>query len=171
MQNRTLSIYSHQFAIGYTPSVIRAKTRFFISICYLVAISFLLLVPRSRSQSVISGGKISNTASINLASNQSSIYGKIIYLHGALEKIGNIIIFFLLFFVVSYLFPRLKFGAVSIICCMVSAGVETIQTFIPGRFSSVSDLASNVTGALVPLVLVGKFPSLARSIRGERSNL
>ena len=144
----------------------KTKIRSLISICYLLAISFLLLVPRSNSQSVLHQDKISRTISNNLAANQESIYDKIIYLHGAIEKIGNLTIFFLLFFVLSYLLPKLKSSLIAVICCLISVSAETLQIFIPGRVSSIIDFFTNAIGVGTAFALTIIFPNIRNWMRG-----
>jgi glycopeptide antibiotics resistance protein len=45
--------------------------------------------------------------------------------------------------------PRAQIGIVTGLCAALSLSVETVQLFIASRYSSIIDVASNTTGALV----------------------
>ena len=132
-----------------------------------MAIFFLLLVPRYSTKLEAHGNKASNFAITKLSENPSSIFHKIIYLHGPLEKVGNVALVFILFIILPYLFPRLSIKAAALICCMLSACVESMQVFIPGRVSSLVDFLTNVIGVGSAFILVTRFPIISTWTKGE----
>jgi glycopeptide antibiotics resistance protein len=81
------------------------------------------------------------------------IFQQILYYGGSLEPFANFILLILVFTSLIYLFGRLNALAVFTICLALSATVEFLQRFIPGRVSSLQDLVLNCLGALFAYLL------------------
>jgi len=81
------------------------------------------------------------------------IFHQILYYGGSLEPFANFILLILVFTSLMYLFGRLNALAVLPICLALSATVEFLQRFIPGRVSSLQDLVLNCLGALFAYLL------------------
>ncbi len=76
-----------------------------------------------------------------------------LYLSGTFEVIGNFLLLFPLFFILIYLFGKSKSTLSLIICIVLSAGAELLQSVIPGRVSSLRDFLLNSFGAISALVI------------------
>ncbi len=76
-----------------------------------------------------------------------------LYLSGTFEVIGNFLLLFPLFFILIYLFGKSKSTLSLIICIVLSAGAELLQSVIPGRVSSLRDFLLNSLGAISALVI------------------
>ena len=81
------------------------------------------------------------------------IFNQILYYGGSLEPAANFILLMPVFASLIYLLGRSKALAVLTICLALSATVEFLQRFIPGRVSSVQDLILNCLGALFAFLL------------------
>ena len=81
------------------------------------------------------------------------IFHQILYYSGSLEPFANFIFLILVFASLMYLLGRSKALAVFAICMALSATVEFLQRFIPGRVSSLQDLILNCLGALFAFLL------------------
>jgi glycopeptide antibiotics resistance protein len=81
------------------------------------------------------------------------IFHQILYYGGSLEPAANFILLMPVFASLIYLLGRSKALAVLTICLALSATVEFLQRFIPGRVSSVQDLILNCLGALFAFLL------------------
>lgn len=90
----------------------------------------------------LSTGRLANDAVINIALFMPLGW----LLAGALRRSG--------------LSPLARIGIIAAVAGVLSVSVETVQYFIPSRYSSILDVVSNVAGATLGALLV-------RSARGE----
>jgi glycopeptide antibiotics resistance protein len=81
------------------------------------------------------------------------IFHQILYYGGSLEPFANFILLILVFASLIYLLGRSNALVVLPICLVLSAIVEFLQRFIPGRVSSLQDLLLNCLGALSAFLL------------------
>ena len=84
-----------------------------------------------------------------------------LYLSGTFEVIGNFLLLFPLFFILIYLFGKSKSTLSLIICMVLSAGAELLQSVIPGRVSSLRDFLLNSLGGISALVIFQLYPKKA----------
>jgi len=81
------------------------------------------------------------------------IFHQILFYSGSFEPAANFILLMPVFASLSYLLGRSNVLAVFTICLALSATVEFLQKFIPGRVSSLQDLLLNCLGALFAFLL------------------
>jgi glycopeptide antibiotics resistance protein len=81
------------------------------------------------------------------------IFHQILYYGGSLEPFANFILLILVFASLICLLGRSNALAALPICFALSATVEFLQRFIPGRVSSLQDLILNCLGALFAFLL------------------
>ena len=84
---------------------------------------------------------------------QSSFFHRLLNLSGPWERFGNVAMFFLVYLAIKLQFHRLGSGATLLATCSCSAVVESVQFFIPGRVSSLTDFALNSLGASVAFLI------------------
>ena len=75
------------------------------------------------------------------------------YVSGTIEVIGNLFLLVPLFFILIYVFGKIKLTLSLIICIVLSMGAELLQSVIPGRVSSLRDFLLNSLGAISALFI------------------
>ena len=85
---------------------------------------------------------------------------EIIFVSGPLEVAGNFLVFIPIFLSLIYTLPQLSIEKLVFLCVSLSGVVEIIQNWIPGRVSSTRDFICNLTGILIAVVAIKKFPRL-----------
>lgn len=76
------------------------------------------------------------------------IYVDLLYVSGRLEVILNFLLLVPVFVILKSHFTNLKDSYALLICFSLSVSAEFLQSFIPGRVSSIQDVVLNSTGAL-----------------------
>ena len=75
------------------------------------------------------------------------IYVNLLYVSGRLEILVNILLLVPVFIFLRSHFEKLRDSYSFLICCLLSFIAESLQSFIPGRVSSVQDIILNSVGA------------------------
>lgn len=83
------------------------------------------------------------------------------------DRGGADVVLNLALFVPLGLLAKRRFGTLGAVAigAALSTGIEVAQLFLPGRFSTLADLISNTTGALVGVALYRSLHALARGAR------
>ncbi|CAN2211637.1 VanZ-like [Candidatus Nanopelagicaceae bacterium] len=123
---------------------------------YILTVMIFLLFPRKPLSLRVETFQNFNYRGQIPFDSHSSIIHRLLNLSGPWERAGNVIIFFLLYISVKIQLRRIGFGLTLFITCSISAIVEFIQFFIPGRVSSLLDFSLNSIGALSAFC-VGRF--------------
>ena len=92
------------------------------------------------------------------------IFHMILYYGGPLEPIANFLLLIPAFFLLVAIAPRLRPVFVLWFCFFLSAAAEWLQSFIPGRVSSLRDFALNSAGSATAFYI---FKFSHRSIKAE----
>lgn len=126
--------------------MLRSKFSIFVSILLVGLSGFIVFAPKAK-----------RSWRTPIDPNES-LFHKILYISGPIEKIGNVFLLIPVFLVLIYIFPQLRLRYVALICIAISACIEVSQLWIPGRVSSLLDFIGNVSGVLIAMLLLSRFP-------------
>ena len=84
---------------------------------------------------------------------------KIIYLGGSIQWLGNFSLFIPVVWLLAKSYPKLSHLKILLICTSLSASIEIIQLFIPGRVSDIRDWLANSAGAAITVLFLRRFQS------------
>lgn len=86
-----------------------------------------------------------------------------------LEILANVVMFVPFGVFVVLLFPRVRVWSTTLAGLATSALIEGVQLFLPTRFSTVSDLIANTTGALLGALAVAVIRAVVRRGATDRT--
>ncbi len=113
------------------------------AVCYSVGLAVALFFPRKYPADLYVSRDF-----------LSKILHEVLYYSGALEPLGNFLLLVPIFLLVASLAKSHQLIIALSTCAAISVLAEIGQAFIPGRVSSSQDLALNIGGAFVTLLII-----------------